>query len=145
MRNTVPPQHPPRRTFGYLIDPRFQLKYTGLLVGIVLSLMIVLGAVIQRTASNASEYARIAVAEAERAMNESQANSRLARQNMVLAAPDNAILAGVMDEEIAAADAKAAKDLAAVQARRGDIDRQRQTMTLLLVGAALALAAMLSL
>jgi methyl-accepting chemotaxis protein len=128
---------------AYLINPRFQLKYTSLLVAVVLGVMIVLGAVIGRTASEASDYARLAALEAERAMNESRANSVLARQNVALAAADNPDLAKVMDDSLQEADEKAERDVWEVRHRRWVIERQRQTITTLLVVSGLALALLL--
>jgi nitrogen fixation/metabolism regulation signal transduction histidine kinase len=136
-----PSQPQGRHARTYLVDPRFQLKYTGLLVAVVLGVMIVLGAVIARTAGTASAYAQLAVAEAERAMNESRANSALARQNVALAAADNPDLAKVMDDALAETDEKAERDVRDVRARRAEIEHQRaRIMSLLLVScAALAL------
>ena len=54
-----------RRT-KYLLDPRFQLKWTGYLVVVVVLVMAGLGYVIARTAGRASDTASLAVKEAER-------------------------------------------------------------------------------
>jgi methyl-accepting chemotaxis protein len=126
---------------AYLINPRFQLKYTALLIGVVLGVMAVLGVLIGRAASEASDYARLAALEAERAMNESRANSALARQNVALAAADNPDLARMMDDSLQEANDKALRDLEEVRRRRGEIEAKREKMTKLLfaTGAALAL------
>jgi methyl-accepting chemotaxis protein len=140
MASTTPPAiH--KRT--YLINPRFQLKYTALLVLVVLGVMVVLGLVIGKTASEASDYARLAVLEAERAMNESRANSALARQNVALAAVDNPELAKMMDDSLQEANDKALRDLEDVRRRGGEIEAQRRTMTRLLVASGAALALLL--
>ena len=126
------PTRPPRHKRTYLINPRFQLKYTALLVGVVLAVMLVLGAVIGRTVGEATDYAQLALAEAERAMNESRANSTLAHQNVILAAADNPELVKIMDDANAEADKKAERDLDEVRSRKGEIVRQKsRTFTLL--------------
>jgi nitrogen fixation/metabolism regulation signal transduction histidine kinase len=133
--------NPHKRT--YLIDARFQLKYTGLLLGVVLGVILLLGALIARTAGTAAETAQLAVAEAERAMKESRTNSQLARQNVMLAAEDNPVLAQVMNESLGEVDQKAERDLVAVQARRGEIESNREHLTRLLVFGAALLALVL--
>jgi nitrogen fixation/metabolism regulation signal transduction histidine kinase len=135
----APPLH--KRT--YLIDARFQLKYTGLLVGVVLGVILGLGVLIARTARTASDTAQLAVAEAERAMKESRTNSALVQQNVLLAAADNPVLAQVMAESVSELDQKAQRDLVAVQARRGDIERDKNRLAKLLVGGAVVLALLL--
>ncbi len=134
---------PPRHKRTYLINPRFQLKYTALLVGVVLTVVIVLGAVIGRTVSEATDYAQLAVAEAERAMNESRTNSTLAHQNVVLAAADNPELMKIMDDANEEADKKAERDLEEVRNRRAEIVRQKSRILTLLVGAAVLLGLLL--
>ncbi len=139
---TSPPTRPPRHKRTYLINPRFQLKYTALLVGVVLTVVLVLGAVIGRTVGEATDYAQLAVAEAERAMNESRSNSKLAHQNVVLAAADNPELVKIMDDANAEADKKAERDLDDVRGRKQVIVRQK-SRTFALLGAAGVLLALL--
>ncbi len=134
---------PPRHKRTYLINPRFQLKYTALLVGVVLTVMLVLGAMVGRTAAEATDYAQLAVAEAERAMNESRSNSTLAHQNVVLAAADNPELVKIMDDANAEADKKAERDLEEVRGRKQEIVRQRARITTALVVSGVLLAVLL--
>lgn len=128
---------------SYLLDPRFQLKWTAYLVGVVLIIMTALGAVIARTAARASDTAVLAVKEAERAYEESRTNSELARTSVTLAAPDNAALSTVMDESLAEVDAKAAKNLAEVRARQQEIASDRTRLQMLLAGSGAALLVLL--
>jgi nitrogen fixation/metabolism regulation signal transduction histidine kinase len=134
---------PALQTRAYLINPRFQLKYTALLIAVVLSVMAVLGLVIGRTASEASDYAQLAALEAERAMNESRANSALARQNVALAAVDNPELAKMMDDSLQEANDKALRNLEEVRRRRGEIEAKREKITKLLLASGLALGLLL--
>ncbi|MBE7485844.1 MAG: HAMP domain-containing protein [Polyangiaceae bacterium] len=134
-----------RRTKHYLLDPRFQLKWTGYLVVVVLAVMASLGVLIARMASRTSETANIAVTQAEKAFKESKVNNQLARGAVELAAPDNATLAGVMNEQLREVDAEQEKNLAEVRRLQQDIGRDKQSLQLLLVGAGVALLLLLSL
>lgn len=127
-----------------LIDPRFQIKYTAMLVLVVAAVTVGLGLVIRETTNTASGYAQIATAEAEKAMKESQANSQLTRQNVVLAANDNPDLLKAIEGDLTAADQKAARDLAEVQARKIEIENQRKTVMTVLVAGGAALVVILA-
>jgi len=128
-----------RRKSHYLIDKRFQLKWTGYLVLVVLLVMTGLGVVIARIAGRASDTAAVAVAQAEKAYEESRSNSILARKSVEFAAPENATLAMVMDESLAEVDKQSAENLADVKNRRAAIDRDRRNVQLLLVSAGVVL------
>lgn len=136
------PEHA-RRKQSYLLDPRFQLKWTSYLVVVVLLVMTALGFVIARTAARTSDTASIAVTQAERAFAESRTNSKLARQSVALAAGDNEGLVHMMDESLAEVDAQAEKNLAEVRARQNDIARDRKGLQRLLALSALALVVLL--
>ncbi len=126
---------PPRRSRRYLIDARFQLKYTGMLIGVVLSVMVVLGAFLLQTARTASTHASFAADQAERALKESAASAKLLRMN---AAYDPA-LSESLDKDLAVLDGEYQKNLAEVQTRRKDVDRQARRLELLLGGGSVAL------
>lgn len=132
-----------RRKGSYLLNPRFQLKWTAYLVVVVVLVMASLGVVIMRTASHASDTALLAVEQAERATEESRTNSQLAKQSVLLAAPDNAALATVMDESLGELDAKVEKNLADVRARQREIATDRRNLQVLISGAGVALVALL--
>jgi nitrogen fixation/metabolism regulation signal transduction histidine kinase len=133
-----------RRKKSYLIDPRFQLKWTGYLVVVVVLVMTVLGLVIARTAGRASDTASIAVLQAEKAFEESRSNNILARRTVQLAGGENPALQAVMDESLAEVDAQSEKNLADVRSKQAGITRYRQHMQLLLVGAGLCLLLLLT-
>jgi hypothetical protein len=119
-----------RRKRSYLLDPRFQLKWTGYLVLVVVALMAVLGVVISQTASRASDTAEVAVAQAEKAFQESKANNALVRGSVELAGDPN--LSAVMATSLAEVDAKQDENLKAVQQRRDLIARDRKQLDRLL-------------
>jgi len=134
---------PKKRKRVYIIDRRFQLKYTGLLVAVVLAVMLVLGFVIGREANTASSYAQMAADQAEFATKESRSNNELTRLNVMMIAPTSPELVKAMEDELAQADAKAEKALQEVQQHRHDIEAQRRRLLTLLVGAGAALALLL--
>lgn len=124
---------------SYLLNPQFQLKWTGYLVGVVFIVMTSLGIVIAQTASRAADTAGVAVKQAEKAFEESRTNSILARQSVALAAPENAALATVMDESLAEVDVQSQKNLADVRKTAADIARDRARVQVLLAVAGGAL------
>jgi nitrogen fixation/metabolism regulation signal transduction histidine kinase len=133
-----------RSTKHYLLDPRFQLKWTSYLVVVVLAVMMALGIFIAKMASRASDTAQIAVTQAEKAFDESKTNSILARSAVELAQPDNAELALVMNESLEELDTQSEKNLADVRRLQQDIARDRRDLKLLIGGAGLALLLLLT-
>jgi len=127
-----------------LLDPRFQLKWAGYLVVVVLLVMTGLGIVIARTAAHASETAQIAVTQAEQAFDESKTNSILAKRTVELLAADNPTLHTLMDESLEAVDAQAEKNLANVRHKQTEIQRDLHMLRALLIGAGAALLILLS-
>jgi nitrogen fixation/metabolism regulation signal transduction histidine kinase len=150
----MPGAHPQRRKQSYLLDPRFQLKWTGYLVAVVLAVMASLGWIIGRTASDGARSAGIAVDAAEKAVEqakkaaeESRTNSILARQSVMLAAPE---MATVMNESLEELDKKEAANVADMKQRAADIQRSAQEvkngqkqLEMLLAGAGIALLVLL--
>lgn len=136
----MPGAHPQRRKQSYLLDPRFQLKWTGYLVVVVLVVMAALGWIIARTASDAAQSAGIAVEQAKKAAEESRTNSILARQSVMLAAPE---MATVMNESLEELDKKEAANVAEIQRRALEVRNGQRELQLLLAGAGLALLVLL--
>lgn len=132
-----------RHNTSYLLDPRFQLKWTGYLVVVVVLVMTSLGFVIARTAGHASDTASLAVKQAEKAYEESKSNNILTRRTMQLAGGDNPALQAIMDDSLKDVDAQSEKNLADVRSRQADIAADRQNLRALLAGAGLALVVLL--
>jgi hypothetical protein len=128
----------------YLLDPRFQLKWTSYLVVVVLVVMMALGLLIARLASRTSHTARIAVTQAEKAFHESKTNNILARSAVEMSQPDNPDLAAAMDEQFKEVDAQQEKNLADVRRIQQDIARDGQNLQTLIIGAGVALLLLLT-
>jgi hypothetical protein len=136
----MPGAHPQRRKQSYLLDPRFQLKWTGYLVAVVLAVMASLGWIIARTAEGAARSAGIAVEQAKKAAEESRTNSVLARQSVMLAAPE---MATVMNESLEELDKKEAANVEEIQRRALEVKHGQRDLQLLLAGAGVALLVLL--
>lgn len=132
-----------RRKKSYLLDPRFQLKWTAYLVAVVVVVMVGLGVVIAQTANRAADSAAIAVRQAEKAFEESRTSNTLLRRTMQLTAGDDPAMKAVMDESLGDVDAQSEKNLSEVRARREGIERDRKNIQLLLAGAGVTLVAVL--
>ncbi|MBX3221309.1 MAG: HAMP domain-containing protein [Labilithrix sp.] len=133
-----------RRKKSYLLDPRFQLKWTSYLVVVVVLVMAGLGYVIARTAGHASDTASLAVAQAEKAYEESKSNNILTRRTMQLAGGDNPALQSVMDESLDEVDAQSEKNLAEVRSVQAEIASDRRKLQQLLAGTGVLLVALLA-
>ena len=127
-----------RPTPRYLVDARFQLKYTALLCGLVLALLIALGALLWRAADSAANVAAEAAAQAEQLAREQQASARVAKVNEMAVAEDPTTLAAI-DKAFAEAERKGLENLAAVNRQRLEIEANRRRMRLALGGGGLVL------
>lgn len=142
MSTTRPNERPARHQRRYLIDPRFQLKYTGLLVGVVLAVIVVLGTMIWRTASVANEQASSAAMQAERALKEAATSSKLLK--MSASGYDDPTLQKSLDDDLAAIDREQQKNLTAVQGQLAEVQRQQLRMKLILGIGSLSLVLVLA-
>jgi nitrogen fixation/metabolism regulation signal transduction histidine kinase len=134
-----------RRARHYLLDPSFQLKWTGYLVVVVLAVMASLGVLIARMANRTANTAEIAVTQAEKAFKESKANNELARGAVQMADPDNATLAAAVNDSLKEQDAKSEKNLADVRRLRDDLSHGRHDLQMVLGGAGVLLLFLLTL
>lgn len=132
---------PARHQRRYLIDPRFQLKYTGLLIGVVLAVILVLGTMIWRTASVANEQAAHAAEQAERALKEANVSAKLLK--MSASGYDDPNLAKSLEDDLAAVDIEHKKNLAEVQHERAEVQRLQKRMTLILAVGSVSLVLVL--
>jgi nitrogen fixation/metabolism regulation signal transduction histidine kinase len=121
----------PRR--AVLLHRGFQLKYAGLLVLAGALIMAALSVVLDRTAESALESARIATAQATTALEESQANSALVRQNIMLAAQDNPDLAKTLGASLGEDEQKARKNAEALKADAEELGRKVESTRRILV------------
>lgn len=140
----APTKHVSRRRRNYLLNPQFQLKYTGLLVLVVFVVGLLLGIVIWRTSSIASDEAQSAATQAERALKESATSARIIRMSAATYGNDAPDLGHTIEQELAQVDREYERNLAEVAARRASVEELRKRMLFLLVGGGVTILIILS-
>jgi nitrogen fixation/metabolism regulation signal transduction histidine kinase len=128
-----------RRIRNYLLNPRFQLKYSGYLVAVAIGLMLVLGTLLWNVANTAASQARTAVSQAEVAMRESQTSSRIIQMDQLSSAGDNPELVNTITQELHRVDQQAAENRDRVAQQRVEIEKNHRLMIFTLFGSSLAL------
>jgi len=131
-----------RKVRTYLINPQFQLKYTGLLVGVVAAVMLSLGVVIWRSSEVASHNAEIAAEQAEQALKESATSAKLLKSSAAMY-DDAPELAKALEKDLADLDQQYKANLAKVTAQRAQVEAQRKQMFYLLIGGGLGVLGIL--
>ncbi len=100
---TVPvatPRHQ-RRARNYLLDRRFQLKYTGFIVAVALLLSIALGAILWRTSSEVIEQGQATVERGKQVIEQSRKVSQVVAMNIAKEYKDDPELAKTFGEAAA--------------------------------------------
>jgi HAMP domain-containing protein len=134
-RNSQPARTTP--TGSYLMDPSFQLKYTGALVAVAVVLMAVLGVAVERITHSAAEAGNRAVAQAERALGESQTSSRIVRMSEMERAAGDPERIGTIERELSAIDQQAQQNAERVRGEREHIGRTQRLTLFALLGVVL--------
>lgn len=132
---------PKRHLRNYLLDPRFQLKYSAMICGVALVLTTGLSAVVFRHANAARSQATAAVSQAELAFRESKTSAELLQQNALMNAGDNPELIAQINADLRRNESELATRLADARRQREEIERNyaRTRLTLLVGGALLVL------
>jgi hypothetical protein len=145
--NTSMPPPYKRSMKNLLIDPRFQLKYTGIIVGVALVISLFLGAFLWKTSRDVVAESQRVVEQSERVAEESKKVSDVVRMSI----KDDPVYG--QNPELAAAYNSAASDAdkqilaqqeSLVHQQRAMIDSQRTTL-FVLVGALLLLVVLIGL
>ncbi len=128
----TPAAKPRRRLRNYLLEPRFQLRYAGLLAGVALVIFGALGAVIIRSGKVAAEVsnravdiAGVAADQAERALRESRASAQLLQLQRLTDSGGDPAVTRAMEAQLALDEASGQRSLRAVQEQREQSRRQR--------------------
>lgn len=150
---TAPAAKPRRRMRNFLLEPRFQLRYAGLLAGVALLVFGALGLVIVRSGRVAAEVsnaavdlAGVAADQAERALQESQASAALLRLQRLADSAGDPAVGRAMEAELDTVEAQGRTFLRAVQQQREqarlkrlEIERVRRSLVAIVLAAGLAL------
>jgi nitrogen fixation/metabolism regulation signal transduction histidine kinase len=139
---TAPPQPPPsaeqtgsykRSARNYLLDSRFQLKYTGYLVGVALVISGVMGTVVYSTTRSMVDESQKVVQEAQKVSDESKKVSEVSRMNIKsFDAPPELLQS--FNEEADAEDAKIAAQQKAIADQQGSLLHRQTVLICSLVG-----------
>lgn len=140
------PMAPPKRRLrNYLLDPRFQLKYTAMICGVAVVLMAGLSVVIVRIADTASSQASIAVSQAESAFRESKTSAEILHTNTLMNAGDNPELIDRINADLRVANDRLEVSLARSRAQRASIEQNRGNIRVVLGVSGLLLVLLLGL
>jgi methyl-accepting chemotaxis protein len=149
-----PAAKPRRRIRNFLLEPRFQVRYAGLLAGVALAVFTVLGVVIVQSGRVAAEVsnaavdlAGVAADQAERALQESQASAGLLRLQRLSDSGGDPAVTRAMESELDAVEAQGRTFLRAVHQQREqahqkrvEIDGVRRRVNWIVLATGLALA-----
>jgi hypothetical protein len=138
---TDPPGTHKRSVRNYLLDSRFQLKYTGFLVLVALVISAVMGAVLYTTTRKMVEESAEVVEQSSKVSEESKKVSEVSRMNIKDLAPDSPELLGEFSKEADEHDQRIARHQDAVAADQAHLlGRQKVVIASLVGGLALMVA-----
>ena len=106
---------------NYLLDPRFQLKWTGMIIGVAFVISAIMGVFLYRTTNEVTSQSHKVIAEGEGLIKESQKNSELVKMQIKDQYADA--------PELADSYAKGAKELdTELEARQAQLRAQQQAV-----------------
>jgi len=83
---------------NYLLDARFQLKWTGMIIGVALVISAIMGVFLYRTSSEVTAQSQKVIGQGEELIKESQKNSDLVKMQIKKEYADAPELAGTFDK-----------------------------------------------
>ncbi|MGH7297914.1 MAG: hypothetical protein ACRELB_23440, partial [Polyangiaceae bacterium] len=119
---------------NYLLDSRFQLKYTGLLVLVAVFISGVMGAVLYTTTRAMGDESKKVVVQSEKATEESKKVSEVSRMNIANFASDNPELLAEFNKEAAEEDKKFADQQQAIADNQAELLHRQDVVIWSLVG-----------
>ena len=84
-----PPVKYKRNFRNYLLDTKFQLKWTGRIIIVALGISALMGAFLWQTSKKVTEQTEIVIAEGEKAIEQNRVNSELLQMKMLDEAKDS--------------------------------------------------------
>lgn len=121
MTTSAQPAAPPvkykRNLRNYLLDAKFQLKWTGRIILVALFISAVMGAFLFQTSRKVTEQTEIVIAEGEKALEQNRVNSELLLMKMLDEAKDSPELAQTFQ-------AKAKKEADALAKQKEELQNQ---------------------
>jgi flagellar basal body-associated protein FliL len=123
-----------RRLRNYLLDARFQLKFTLYIVAIALVIASVLGSFLWTTSKRLLDEAEVAVQSRQQAAETSKELSNATLSNKLMEHLDDPAFEARLREESAAIDARYEAEKNAIMAQREQLVRQQRSVWMALVG-----------
>ncbi len=123
-----------RSVKNYLIDSRFQLKYTSYIVGLTLVISGALGAFLFRSSDNVVGQSKLAVSESQRAVDESKKLSEVVGMNIREQYAGEPALASQFKKDAEEADRKYIERGRALQQQHAELEHRQMTMRVTLIG-----------
>lgn len=128
---------------AYFTNLRFQLKYTGLLIGVVLSVIAALSSVIWEISETSVGHAEFAAEQAVTALKESRTASQMVQTSALTDAAESPELLAMLKEDTEKLDRQHEQALAGVQARIQSVKQNQQRLIKTLIVTSIALLGIL--
>ena len=123
-----------RHLRNYLLDARFQLKFTAYIVAIALCVASILGGFLWTTSKRLMEEAEVAVGAREKAAETSKELSNATLSNMAMEHLNDPAFAAQFDEESKKFDEQYNQAAAEIRSQKQELQRNQQNIWLALVG-----------
>lgn len=119
---------------NYMLEPKFQLKWTGYLLAVALVVSGLLGAFLLRTSNEVTEQSAQVISQGNKVLDESKKNSELVRMTIKEQYADAPELGQSFNKEAEAIEKKLEEQHKQLEAQAAQTKRQQQTMMLSLIG-----------
>lgn len=118
---------------NYMLEPKFQLKWTGYLLAVALVVSSLLGAFLLRTSNEVTEQSNQVIQQGNKLLDESKKNSDLVRMQIKEQYQDAPELGQAFNREADAIEKKLEEQHRHLEAQAAATKRQQQTMMMSLV------------
>ncbi len=129
----APPKYK-RSIKNYMLDPRFQLKWTGYLLAVAVVVSGLLGAFLYRTSNEVTEQSSQVIAQGTKLLDESRKNSDLVKMTIKDQYADAPELAATFNKSADDLDKQLEERHRQLEAQAARTRQQQQTMLMSLVG-----------
>jgi signal transduction histidine kinase len=128
-----------KRSFkNYLLDPRFQLKWTGMIITVAFVISAIMGVFLYRTSSEVTAQSQKVIGQGQELIKESQKNSDLVKMQIKKEYGDAPELADTFNKSAQDLDAQLeVKQKALLSQQQATISQQNTMLTSLVAGLAL--------
>lgn len=136
--STRPSEGPPkykRSMKNYLLDARFQLKWTAMIIAVALVISAIMGVVLYITSSNVTQESQKVIAQGQELIKESQKNSDLVKMQIKKEYADTPELAETFNKGASELDGQLQERQKSLLAQQQNtIERQRTMLSSLVLG-----------